>query len=170
MEQGQLEFEVGQLVMMPLSGPFEITGITEDKILGSDYRFLELRSPEDNARLRIPVPQAPSRGVRGLMSKDVIDAAMEQPVALGQPDDRWRTRRSEWLARLRSGEPRARLEVLSEMRAIPRNKITPDELRMHQSAHHVFCYEMQQAHGLSAAEANQKLNQFLEGGVLTPVV
>jgi RNA polymerase-interacting CarD/CdnL/TRCF family regulator len=140
----------GSEVMVPLCGLCRVLDI---RGAAADLLYV-LQAEAEEPIIQIPVRGAAEVGVRLLLSRERMWAALVSPLQLPCPyGESPAARFGRFLAILQSGRPTARREVLTEMNRLPR--LEPYEVNLRRRIRRNFRLELQRTLCLTEYEAAQ---------------
>ena len=119
------EFQVGDHVVYPTHGVGRVQGIETATIAGHELRMIVVVFDETRMTLKVPVSKAASAGLRKLVSRKVMDQALETLRGRARiKRTMWSRRAQEYEAKINSGDPIAIAEVVRDLH---RNAGQPDQ-------------------------------------------
>jgi CarD family transcriptional regulator len=119
------EFKAGDPVVYPTHGVGRVDGIETISIAGHDLRMIVVTFDETRMTLKVPVAKAASAGLRKLVSRKVMDEALDTVRGRARiKRTMWSRRAQEYEAKINSGDPLAIAEVVRDLH---RNAGQPDQ-------------------------------------------
>jgi len=115
-KNGELDLQVGDLVVYPIYGVGEIEDFDTYNIDGSKQDFILINFKQDKMKLRIPKQKAANSGLRKLSNKNRLSKALE--VLAEKPSikkDMWIKRAKEYEKNINSGDPVLIAEVVRDL-------------------------------------------------------
>lgn len=113
---GKKIFEVGTWVVYPSHGVGRLDGIEKFNINDEDIEFFIISFNRNKLVLKLPVNKAMNSGLRQILTKEEMEAALE---ILSQKSRKkrmmWSKRAQEYEVKINSGEPVAIAEVLRDL-------------------------------------------------------
>lgn len=155
-------FITGTLVVYPAQGVGEIERIEHIDISGSICDFYIVRIRANNITLMVPVQNAPTVGLRALISSEQaakilneLHGDLEKSVFTGQ---NWNRRFREYSERLKNPNLSVVAEVLRELLLIGRTKeLSFGERRLLEQAMNLVTGELAEVLSISAADLKDEL-------------
>ncbi|MFP5213125.1 MAG: CarD family transcriptional regulator [Acidobacteriota bacterium] len=117
-------FKVGDLAVYPAHGVGKIESLESKSICGKQQDFYVLRILENEMKIMIPVPNASSVGLRGLIGSDdvhkVYDILQSREVSVN--GGTWNRRYREYMEKIKTGSIYELAEVLRDLTVIKGDK------------------------------------------------
>jgi len=153
------EFKAGDHVVYPTHGVGRVDGIETIAIAGHDLKMIVVTFDETRMTLKVPVAKAASAGLRKLVSRKVMDEALETVRGRARiKRTMWSRRAQEYEAKINSGDPLAIAEVVRDLH---RNAGQPDqsfsERQIYELALDRLAAELAALDGTDKATATEKL-------------
>ena len=115
-DNGNLDLEIGDLVVYPTYGVGQIEQFDTHNIDGDDHDFVLINFKQDKMKLRIPMEKTANSGLRKLSNKNRLSKAFE--VLEEVPNlkkDMWIKRAKEYEKNINSGDPVLIAEVVRDL-------------------------------------------------------
>ena len=115
-DNGNLDLEIGDLVVYPTYGVGQIEQFDTQNIDGDDHDFVLINFKQDKMKLRIPMEKTANSGLRKLSNKNRLSKAFE--VLEEVPNlkkDMWIKRAKEYEKNINSGDPVLIAEVVRDL-------------------------------------------------------
>jgi RNA polymerase-interacting CarD/CdnL/TRCF family regulator len=157
------DYEIGQQLMVPMRGMCTIVEVTKESILDQELVFVHLKQKRGKGVLKMPVKQLEEQGVRPLVSKEEMLAALNDESEVEDLSEEESVDRLErWTSMMRSGDYGVRLQVLREITLVDhKDKLDDHEKRFQKNVRLAARREVESVLGTSAAGAGRKLNTAL---------
>ena len=111
-------FHKGDAVVYPAHGVGVIESVGSEEIAGYRLNLIHISFEDSQMTLRVPVAQAHTVGLRKLVSRETLAAALA--ILRGRPRTSrlmWAKRSQEYLAKINTGEPGALAEVIRDLQS-----------------------------------------------------
>jgi CarD family transcriptional regulator len=159
----KVPFATGDLVVYPTHGVGEITAIEMQEIAGHTLNVFVVTFAKDRMTLRVPLAKAKISGLRKLVSRKEMDAALAKLRGRSRAKrTMWSRRAQEYQAKIASGDPGSIAEVV---RDLFRNTGQPEqsysERQIYQAALDRFVREYAAVERIDETTATQRIEQML---------
>ena len=155
----------GSMVFEPLLGLCTVLGWTEEKMLGVQQRFCELKSLDNSSVVKIPSLKMLSRGIRPLMAPIQIECALqaEDKTVASTTVEHHSQRIRRWTQRLRCNRSFGGYEFLREWQSLEVNgaRFNERETDFHKKILRALTQEVAQVLQLSASVAGLRVSSWL---------
>jgi CarD family transcriptional regulator len=130
------EFKAGDPVVYPTHGVGRVDGIETISIAGHDLRMIIVTFDETRMTLKVPVAKAASAGLRKLVSRKVMDEALDTVRGRARiKRTMWSRRAQEYEAKINSGDLISIAEVVRDLhRAENQPEQSYSERQLYESA------------------------------------
>lgn len=163
MRSSEGPFDVGVQLVEPFLGLCTVVGLTQERILGQEQWYYQLRPAQGRSTLKIPAHQMSSRGIRPVMQRHEIDSALSHlPDGLScDAEESHGQRMLRWVSNLRSGDQRATPETLRELkvRQALGHTLSGKESELMTTLCQTLRQEIALAFNTTASRAGARLNQ-----------
>lgn len=158
-------FRVGDKVVYPMHGAGIIEKIEKKSILETEREYYVLKLPYEKMSISIPVDNSENVGVRSVVSKETVVEAFEK---LGEPatemDSNWNRRHRENIAKLKSGDIFAVVDVVRNlMRAEHEKGLSSGEKKLFMNAKHILVSEIVLVNEIGIEEAETLVEKAVLG-------
>ncbi len=159
----KVPFATGDLVVYPTHGVGEITAIEMQEIAGHTLNVFVVTFAKDRMTLRVPLAKAKISGLRKLVSRKEMDAALAKLRGRSRAKrTMWSRRAQEYQAKIASGDPASIAEVV---RDLFRNTGQPEqsysERQIYQAALDRFVREYAAVERIDETTATRRIEQML---------
>ncbi len=159
----KVPFATGDLVVYPTHGVGEITAIEMQEIAGHTLNVFVVTFAKDRMTLRVPLAKAKISGLRKLVSRKEMDAALAKLRGRSRAKrTMWSRRAQEYQAKIASGDPGSIAEVV---RDLFRNTGQPEqsysERQIYQAALDRFVREYAAVERIDETTATRRIEQML---------
>ncbi len=159
----KVPFATGDLVVYPTHGVGKITAIEIQEISGHTLNVFVVTFDKDRMTLRVPLGKAKVSGLRKLVSRKEMDAALAKLRGRSRAKrTMWSRRAQEYQAKIASGDPASIAEVV---RDLFRNTGQPEqsysERQIYQSALDRFVREYAAVERIDETTATRRVEQLL---------
>jgi CarD family transcriptional regulator len=159
----KVPFATGDLVVYPTHGVGKITAIEIQEIAGYTLNVFVVTFDKDRMTLRVPLAKAKISGLRKLVSRKEMDAALAKLRGRSRAKrTMWSRRAQEYQAKIASGDPASIAEVV---RDLFRNTGQPEqsysERQIYQAALDRFVREYAAVERIDETTATQRVEQML---------
>jgi len=141
----RLEFKVGETVVYPTRGVGVIRDIVTQDIEGEKTTLYRIRILDDGMRVDVPVQNARSNGMRGVINKDQVDKVFEILKDRDVPTDNqtWNRRYRDYMNKIKTGDPLEVAKVLRDLALLKREKaLSFGERKMYDQARNLLVQEI----------------------------
>lgn len=137
-------FSVGSKIVHPMHGAGTIQKIEEKKILGEVQQYYILKLPCNNMNVMIPVKSEQSVGIRPIVNKTEIQAAIEVlKQQSSEMEKNWNRRYRENMEKLKTGDILQVAEVARNLMRVNRDKgLSAGENKMLSNARQILISEI----------------------------
>ncbi|MEK9683480.1 MAG: CarD family transcriptional regulator [Rhodospirillaceae bacterium] len=159
----KLLFSVKDYVVYPTHGVGQVVEISSEEIAGFSLQLYVIHFAAEKMTLRVPVGKAEESGLRGVSSKDQMQAAIGALKGKARAKrTMWSRRAQEYEAKINSGDPVAIAEVIRDLYRKPDQ---PDqsysERQMYESALSRLALEVAVVDKIEPDAATEKLETLL---------
>jgi CarD family transcriptional regulator len=159
----KVPFATGDLVVYPTHGVGEITAIEIQEIAGYTLNVFVVTFAKDRMTLRVPLAKAKVSGLRKLVSRKEMDAALAKLRGRSRAKrTMWSRLAQEYQAKIASGDPASIAEVV---RDLFRNTGQPEqsysERQIYQAALDRFVREYAAVERIDETTATRRIEQML---------
>ena len=146
------EFQVGEKAVYPGHGVAEITKIENREISGTQQRFYVLRVLGKEMKLMVPMNNADSVGLRGIIGEAEVEAVYEVLRRRGEKISTatWNRRHREYMEKIRTGSLTEIATVMRDLCLLRSDKdLSYGERNMLETARALLVQELALAKGLT---------------------
>ncbi|NLI47982.1 MAG: CarD family transcriptional regulator [Acidobacteria bacterium] len=161
-----MHFNIGDKVIYPNHGLGVVETITRQKVLGQEIQFYQLRLLENNSMILVPVQNAETIGLRGIISKKdarnlLFLLQMANPEVKQQIKE-WKSRFRENTERMKSGRITDVVEVVRILAKVnSRKSLSFREKKMYDKAKRLLVSELAAAENMPEDAVERQIDQAL---------
>ena len=159
----KVPFATGDLVVYPTHGVGEITAIEMQEIAGHTLNVFVVTFAKDRMTLRVPLAKAKISGLRKLVSRKEMDAALAKLRGRSRAKrTMWSRRAQEYQAKINSGDPASIAEVVRDLyRNVGQPEQSYSERQIYQAALDRFVREYAAVERIDETTATRRIEQML---------
>lgn len=159
----ELEYSAGDLVVYPAHGVGHIEGIETQTIAGMEVTLYTISFAKDRMRLKLPVQNIKTSGLRKLATPQQMNSALETMKGRARiKRTMWSRRAAEYEAKINSGDPMLVAEVLRDLRRnVDSVEQSYSERQIFQAALERLATEFAAVEKIELPEATKKLESVL---------
>ncbi|MDP3277472.1 MAG: CarD family transcriptional regulator [Deltaproteobacteria bacterium] len=165
MQVESIEFKVGDKAVYPAQGVAEVVSIEERDIAGSRQRFYLLRILDSDRRIMVPVKNAHSVGLRGVVCEEevceIFEILRERTVAFD--NQTWNRRYRGFMDKIKTGSIFDAAEVMRDLYRLKTDKsLSFGERRMLETARSLIVKEIAIARSWTDEQTVQEIEAIFE--------
>jgi CarD family transcriptional regulator len=123
-QRGSMEFNVGDKAVYPAHGVGIIRDVVTQEMDGEKVTVYVLKILDNGMTIRVPVQNARSIGMRGVISRDHVDKVYEILRDRDVPTDNqtWNRRYRDYMSKIKTGDPLEVAKVLRDLALLKSEK------------------------------------------------
>jgi CarD family transcriptional regulator len=157
-------FKIGDLAVYPAHGVGKIESIESKSVGGTRLDFYVMRILENDMKIMIPVPNAQTVGLRGLITRTdiprVFDILIRREVSVN--GGTWNRRYREYMEKIKTGSIYELAEVLRDLTVLKGDKeLSFGERKMLDTARTLLLKELSIVQDVAESEIEQSICEIL---------
>jgi CarD family transcriptional regulator len=164
-EKGYL-FKLGDKIVYPMHGVGTIDSIEKKEVLGHKAEFYIIRIVNNGMKVMIPVKNAGTVGIRGVVSKNEVKKVLELLKRTDvKIEDDWKLRYENNVNKVKSGNIHEVGEVARDLFRRGREKeLSIMERKLYESAYNLLIHEIAMSKNVDIEEAGNIVSEALSSG------